>query len=107
LTTFAAAQPQRMSVEDRVKILTDSLQLSADQAKKITTILEDQREEMSTLRDQNKGDRDAMRSAMQDAMKKSDEKIKAVLTEEQAKHYDAMQKAHRMNMGRRARGGGQ
>ena len=43
-STFVQAQPQRMSVENRVKILKDSLRLNDEQSEKITKILEDQRE---------------------------------------------------------------
>ncbi len=103
-STLAQAQPQRMSVEDRVKMLSDSLKLSEEQSAKITKILEDQREEMTTAMSENQGDRDAMRSAMQELMKKSDDKIKAVLTEDQAKEYDKMVQERRARMGRRTQG---
>lgn len=100
-STLAQAQPQRMSVEDRVKILKDSLKLSNEQSVEITKILEDQREEMTTAMNENKGDREAMRSVMQDIMKKTNTQIKAVLTEEQATKYDKMLKGRRARLGRR------
>ena len=59
----AQAQPQRMSIEDRVKILKDSLKLSDEQSSKITKILEDQREEMTTAMSENRDDHDAMQTA--------------------------------------------
>lgn len=104
--TVTQAQQQRMSVEERVKILKDSLLLSDDQAAKITKILEDQREEMTTARNENKGDRSAMRAAVQEIMKKSDNQIKDILTDEQTKKYNEMQKARRSQMDRRTRGSG-
>jgi protein CpxP len=101
-----AQQRMRMSVEDQVKILKDSLKLSDDQAAKITKILEDQREERTNALSQNQGDRDAMRAAMQEVAKKTDEKIKGVLSGDQAATYDRMMKARRAQMQRRMRRSG-
>ena len=39
-------------------------------------------------------------------MKKTDNEIKAILTEDQAKKYDEMLKARRTHMGRRTQGSG-
>jgi len=100
------SQGMRMSVEERVKVLKDSLKLTDDQATKITKLLEDQREEMTTLMSEHQGDREAMQSAMQNLMKKTDESIKAILTEKQSKKYDTMMKERRERLGRRMRGGG-
>ena len=65
-STLAQAQPQRMSVENRVKILKDSLKLSDEQSAKITKILEDQREEMTMAMKDNRDNRDSMHSLMQE-----------------------------------------
>jgi periplasmic protein CpxP/Spy len=100
-SALAQAQPQRMSVEDRVKILKDSLKLSDDQSAKITEILEDQREEMTTAMKDIHDNRDSMQTIRQEIMKKTNEQIKSVLTESQAKKYDALLKNRRQNMGRR------
>jgi len=94
-STLAQAQPMRMSIEDRVKILKDSLKLSDEQSVKITKILEDQREEMTTAMNENRDDRDAMQAARKEIMKKADEQIKSVLTEDQVKKYDDMLKGRR------------
>jgi periplasmic protein CpxP/Spy len=101
-SALAQAQPQRMSVEDRVKMLKDSLKLSDDQSAKITKILEDQREEMTTAMKDIRDNRDSMQTIRQEIMKKTNEQIKSVLTESQTKKYDAMLKNRRQNMGRRA-----
>ncbi|MGD0589675.1 MAG: hypothetical protein ABSA44_02600 [Bacteroidota bacterium] len=101
LSTVAQAQPQRMSVKERVKILKDTLKLNDEQTMKITTILEDQREEITTAMNDNRGDRNAMHAVMQEIMKKTDDKIKEVLTEDQASKYDEMLKAQRAKMNRR------
>jgi Spy/CpxP family protein refolding chaperone len=95
---IAQAQRMRMSPEEQAKVLKDSLSLTDEQTTKITTILKDAREETTTLMSQNKDDRDAMRSSMQAMQKKTDTQIKAVLTEEQTKKYDALIKARRAHM---------
>jgi Spy/CpxP family protein refolding chaperone len=103
---LAQAQQQRVTIEDRVKILKDSLKLSDEQSVKITKILEDQREEMTTAMNENRDNRDAMQTARKEIMKKADEQIKSVLTEDQAKKYDAMVKSRRARMGQRTRESG-
>jgi periplasmic protein CpxP/Spy len=103
-STVMQAQPQRMSVEERVKILKDSLKLSDEQTTKVTKILEDQREEMTTAMNNNRGDRQAMRAVRQEIMKKTDDKIKEVLTEEQIKVYDKVIKDRQAQMSRRMNG---
>jgi periplasmic protein CpxP/Spy len=105
-STLAQAQPQRMTVEDRVKILKDSLKLSDDQSSKITKILEDQREELTTSMNENRDNRDAMQDSRKEIMKKTNEQIKSVLTEDQAKKYDNMLKGRRARVRQRAQESG-
>ncbi len=105
-SSMQAQQRMRWSVEDQMKVLKDSLKLSDDQATKITKILEDQREERTAAMNENMGDRDAMRTAMQEIAKKTDTKIKGVLTEDQAVTYDRMMKARRAQMEKRMRRSG-
>jgi len=100
-STAIQAQPRRMSIEDRVKILKDSLKLTDDQASKITKLLEDQREEMTTAMSENQGNRDAMQQARMEIMKKTDEQIKSVLTDDQITKYEDMLKSRRERMGQR------
>jgi periplasmic protein CpxP/Spy len=94
----AQAQRMRMSPEEQAKALKDSLSLTDDQTAKVTTILKDSREEMTALMSQNSGDRDTLRSSMQEIQKKTDTKIKSVLTDEQAKKYEALMKVRRSRM---------
>ncbi len=96
--SIAQAQRMRMSPEDQAKALKDSLGLTDEQTTKVTTILKDAREEMTTLMSQNNGDRDAMRDSMQVIQKKSDAQIKTVLTAKQSKKYDALVNARRARM---------
>jgi len=101
LSTFAQAQPMRMSTEERVKILKDTLKLSNEQAAKVTTILDQQSKEMTTVFEKYSDNRDSMRTAMQKVMQKSDKKIISVLTKDQAKKYEVIQKERRERMGQR------
>jgi Spy/CpxP family protein refolding chaperone len=105
-STLTQAQQQLLSVEERVKILKDKLKLSDVQIDKITKILEDQREEITTTMNDNRGDREAMHNAMQELMKKTNSQIKEVLTEDQAAKYDKMIKGHRERIGQRAQESG-
>jgi periplasmic protein CpxP/Spy len=101
LSTYTQAQPMRMSTEERVKILKDSLKLSDEQAAKVTIILDQQSKEMTSAFEKYSDNRDSMRTAMQEIMQKSDKKINSVLKKDQAKKYDVMQKERRERMGRR------
>jgi periplasmic protein CpxP/Spy len=103
LSTLAQAQQQRMSVENHVKILKDSLMLNDAQTTAITKLLADQRIKMDTAMNESRGDHKAMRAAMQEIMKNTDSQIKAILTAEQTKKYDEMLNEHRMRMGRRTK----
>lgn len=88
----------RMSAADRVKAMKESLKLTDDQALKITTILEAQTKQIDSLRNAG-GDRSAFRPIMQ----ANNDKIKAVLTAEQAA---AWQKEQDEMRARRQNGGG-
>lgn len=89
------AQPQqrmRMSPEDRVKALKDSLALDTTQVAKVLAIYKWQQDEGAKLREANQGDFASMRTAMTDLNTKTDEKIKGVLTDTQKKKYEEMMK---------------
>jgi periplasmic protein CpxP/Spy len=101
LSTYTQAQPMRMSTEERVKILKDSLKLSDEQAAKVTIILDQQSKEMTSAFEKYSDNRDSMRTAMQEIMQKYDKKINSILTKDQAKKYDVMQKERRERMGLR------
>jgi periplasmic protein CpxP/Spy len=90
ISNTVQAQPKRMSVEEQIKILKKKLKLNNEQTAKITTILEDQREEATTSMNENRGDPEAKRAAMRELTRKTNANIKAVLTEEQAVKYDAI-----------------
>ena len=90
--TFVKAQQfQQMSAEERAKVQTERMEkllaLTADQKTKIQAIDLELSKEMTSRMQNNQGDREAMRTAMQDVEKKRDEKYKAALTAEQFKKY--------------------
>ena len=91
-TTASMAQGMRMTAEDRVKQLKDSLGLNDKQTEQITAIYKELGAQRQALQDSIQ-DRGAMRDAMRSLMAKSDEKVKAVLTTEQKEKFEAMIKA--------------
>jgi septal ring factor EnvC (AmiA/AmiB activator) len=101
LSSTAQTQPQRVSVEEHIKILKNKLKLGDEQTKKVTAILEDQREEITTAMNDNRGDRQAMYAAVQEITKKTDNKIKEILTEKQVKAYDKTIKDRQEQVSRR------
>jgi len=100
ITTASAQPPQRarMSVDDRVKMLTDSLALTKVQADSIRKIYVAADSERAKLFEQSGGDRSAMREAMQTLMQGVDKKIEALLTDEQKPKFDKI-KSQRRGMG--------
>ena len=91
VTFTAAQQRQRQSPEESAKAQTERMEklltLTADQKTKIQAIDLDLAKEMSALFQNNQGNREGMRSAMQEIDKKRDEKYKPVLTDDQFKKY--------------------
>ena len=90
--TTSMAQGMRMTPEERVKQLKDSLSLNEKQTEQITAIYKELGAQRQALQDSIQ-DRDAMRDAMRGLMAKSDEKVKALLTKEQKEKFEAMVKA--------------
>jgi protein CpxP len=107
ITAVSRAQGggMRRSPEDRAKALQTQLKLTDDQTTKITAIYKAQATKMDSLRTAANGDRQAMRSAMMPLMKDTNDKIKAILTPEQATAYDKIMQ-DRMDRMRNGGGGG-
>jgi len=103
LQQVAQAQRMRMTPEERAKALKDSLSLSDQQVVKITKIYEAQQAEMREKMGELQGDRDAMRQAMQAMTAKTDSLVGAVLTKDQLKKYQELQKQMRQRMMQRQR----
>jgi len=83
----------RMNAADRIKAMKESLKLTDDQVTKITAIYATQAKQMDSLRNAG-GDRSAMRPLMQ----ATNEKVKAVLTAEQAAAYQKEMDERRARM---------
>jgi len=104
--TFAAAQQrQRQTPEESAKAYTERMEklltLTADQKNKIQAINLDLAKQMNAQFQNNQGDREAMRSAMQAIEKKRDEQYKPVLTADQFKKYLADKEERQKEMERR------
>lgn len=107
--TFAQAQdggdrkmhtPEERATK-RTEQLTKKLNLTADQQTKVKAIFLDQATAMSKVREENKGDRDAVMAKMKAAGEETDAKVGAVLTDDQKKTYEEM----KANMKKRGMGG--
>lgn len=107
ITAVSRAQGggMRKSPEDRAKELQTQLKLTDDQTTKITAVYKAQATKMDSVRTAANGDRQAMRSAMMPLMKDSNDKIKAILTPDQATAYDKIMQ-DRMDRMRNGGGGG-
>ncbi|MGA7161658.1 MAG: hypothetical protein WBZ48_11690 [Bacteroidota bacterium] len=99
-TTNTMAQGMRMSPEERVKMLKDTLGLNDQQTAQITSIFKDMAGQRQALMD-SVSDRDARREAMMSMMKSADEKIEALLTPDQKDKYEAIKKARQEMMRQR------
>jgi Spy/CpxP family protein refolding chaperone len=94
----------RKSPEERAKQLQTQLKLNDDQTTKITTIYKEQSVKMDSVRTAANGDREAMMKGMMPMMQSTNDKIKAVLTPDQATAYDKIVK-DRMDRMRQGAGG--
>jgi len=100
-------QRMRMTPEERAKVLADSLALDSTQTAQVVSIFKDQQDQMQKIREDNQGDFEAMRGAMTDLRKKTDDKIMAILTDTQkAKYQEMMNNRPTGRMGGRRNGGG-
>jgi Spy/CpxP family protein refolding chaperone len=99
-------QRMRMTPGERAKVMADSLDLDSTQTAQVTVILKDQQEAMQKAYQDNKGDREAMRGTMTELRKKTDEKIKAILTDAQKMKFQEMIKNRPVGRMGGPRGGG-
>ena len=98
-------QRVRMTPEQQATVLKDSLGLDSTQTAKIAGIYKDQQDQIAKLREESGGDFQAMRDAMTELRTKTDEKIKAVLTDAQKTKYEQMLKNRPMGRMGGGRGG--
>ncbi|QNI36296.1 Spy/CpxP family protein refolding chaperone [Edaphobacter albus] len=93
-TTTAPAQQgthARGMRGDRTAMLTKQLNLTADQQTQVKSIDDDTRSQMMAIRNDTSMSKADKRSKMMDLHKSSDDKIRAVLNDDQKTKFDAMQ----------------
>lgn len=90
----------RMNPERQLERMTKELNLSTDQVSQIKAINEDMQKQAMAVRDDSTIARSDKRSKMMDIRKASQDKIRAVLNDEQKTKYDAMLAKMRERRGR-------
>ncbi len=90
---------QPPSVDQQVKRLTDRLNLSSDQQSKIKPILEDQRQQMESVRNDSSLSREEHMAKMRSIRESTTSKIKDNLNDDQKKQYEAMRQEMRGRQG--------
>ena len=81
-----------MSVDDQVKNLADKLNLTADQQAKIKPILEDNRSQMQKIMQDDSMSREDKMAKGRGVREATNGKIRDLLTDDQKKQFDDMQK---------------
>jgi hypothetical protein len=82
-----SAQPVRMTPQERVDKMTKDLSLTKDQQTKALAIFTKSSESMRKLFEENQGDFEAVRPAMQKVRQETDDQLKKVLTKDQYEKY--------------------
>jgi Spy/CpxP family protein refolding chaperone len=95
----------QMSPQSQLDAMSTQLSLTDDQKPKVLAVLEDSNKKMTDLRSSG-GDPQEMRPKMMAIRTDQQDKIKALLTDEQKTKYDAMIQAQQQRM-RGGQGGGQ
>jgi protein CpxP len=91
--------------EHQIEFLTKKLNLTPDQVTQVKAIDDDSRAQMKALHEDTSTPNADKRSKMMDIRKASQDKIRAVLTDDQKTRYDALQA--QMRERRESRDGGQ
>jgi Spy/CpxP family protein refolding chaperone len=94
------------SVDDQLKNLTDKLNLSADQQAKIKPILEDTRSQMQKIRQDDSMSREDKMAKGRSLREAANSRIRDVLTDDQKKAFDDLQKEMREQQRQRQQGSG-
>ena len=94
-----------MSVDDQVKNLTEKLALTDDQQSKVKTILEDTRSQMMKLMQDDSMSREDKMAKGRSLREASNGKIRDLLTDDQKKKFDDIQKEAQERMRQRQQGG--
>lgn len=84
----------RMTPEERTKMLKEKLGLTEEQTQKVELILAQSSEKIKELHSENKGNRDQFRQIMQD----TNGEIEKILTDDQKQAYEKMLQERRKGM---------
>lgn len=96
--------PGGMNNERMLDMMTKRLNLNEDQKSQVKTILDDRRKQMQALRQDTTIAQDDKRPKVMGIMQTSNDKIKAVLNDDQKKEFDTMMQEMRQR--RNGPGGG-
>jgi len=89
----------------QLDMLTKKLNLTADQQAQVRAIDEDTGKQAMAVRNDTSLSQDEKRSKMMELHKSAQEKIRAILTDDQKTKYDAMQAERKAKMKERQQGG--
>jgi Spy/CpxP family protein refolding chaperone len=96
-----------MDPDQRLAHMTKRYKLTADQQSQIKPILQDEQQQMQSMRSDTTSSREDKRAKMQSMHQASTQKIEAVLTDEQRQKYDADQQKMQERRSEHMHGGGQ
>ncbi|HUI08982.1 MAG TPA: hypothetical protein VL221_01580 [Bacteroidota bacterium] len=103
LSLADAQMRMRLTPEQRVARLKDSLALSDEQVSKIVTIFAESDKKREEAMSSAGDDRDARMQAMRSVMESTDARIDSVLTDTQKAKYDELKKQRAQGFQRRQR----
>jgi Spy/CpxP family protein refolding chaperone len=95
-----------MTPDEELQRLDKSLKLTDDQKSQIKPILEDRQKQMESLHSDTSLSSEDRMGKMRSLMKESNDKIRALLNDDQKKQFDEMQQHGRGRMGGHRPGGG-
>jgi protein CpxP len=93
--------------DQRLAHMTKRYKLTADQQSQIKPILQDEQQQMQSMRSDTTSSREDKRAKMQSMHQASTQKIEAVLTDEQRQKFDADQQKMQERRSEHMHGGGQ
>jgi Spy/CpxP family protein refolding chaperone len=93
-----------MDPDQRLAHMTKRYNLTADQQSQIKPILQDEQQQMQTMRSDSSMSRDDKRAKMMSMHQESSQKIEAVLTDQQKQKFEADQQKMKEHMAERMHG---
>jgi Spy/CpxP family protein refolding chaperone len=97
--TAKAQPPMRMSLDERIKSLTEQLSLTKVQADSIRKIYQQADSVRTKLFEARQGDRSGMRETMQKMQDSTNTKVERLLTKEQKEKFIKINKERRQRQG--------